>query len=55
MARIEINSDVMGHLWEELTGNEIERCIFKKTVYKVLLPVVLLYDVRKDFIQTLSG
>ena len=55
MARIEINSDVMAHLWEELTGSEIGRCIFEKTVYKVLLPVVLLYDVRKDFIKTLSG
>ena len=55
MAKIEIDSDVICNLWKKLTGSEIEKSIFEEKLYKVLLPVVLLYDVRKDFIKMLSG
>ena len=54
MAKIKINSSKISRLWKELTGTEIEDGIFTETTYKVLVPLALLYDVRKDFIQMLS-
>lgn len=55
MAKLQIDSDIVGELWKQLTGAEIERTIFNEDTYKILLPLVLLYDVRKDLIQKLHG
>lgn len=49
MAKIEVKSDIICQSWKELTGADIERCIFEETMYKVSLPLVLLRDIRKDF------
>ena len=55
MAKIEVKSATIAHCWKELTGGDIEPVIFEERMYKVVLPVVLLYDVSKEYIRMLSG
>ena len=55
MTKITIDSDVIGNLWKQLTGTEIGRDVFSETTYKILAPLVLLYDVRRELIETLHG
>ena len=54
MAKLEVKSSTMLHLWKKTTGSEIENTVFEEDSYKISLPLVLLYDVHKELTLMLS-